>query len=342
MKTKLLLFWGICLFMASCSVSEVLKMNDDLNVILLETVELPVKHVGDTVRFKVFASTNNVIERMELTNATHDFSKMMLDGGIRFEILDDTIEVDPDGYFSRPVSSIVVNYPIIVGRELLQQLVGMDFTFHTNKGVSAGTRARLKVINYVDRTEKKDLYGFCQETKKTEEEKLFPDDTVKVLLAGTPFYSSALHTVYAAGDLTKEPEKEDDGKPQGSELVDYIDVFQFIDVEKDSICHFYSPDQSEVQKIMERFELPYDYRQMRSTRFVNLGADYDYAAVEDPQIESLDFSSATPSVRFTYGDNIAFLTVDGRRGIINISRFDRSSRLTTPVIVTKVQTIVVE
>ena len=340
MKTKLLTIWSLCLFLASCSVSEVLKMNNDLNVILLETVELPVKHVGDTIRFKVFASTNDIIERMELTNATHDFSKMMLEGGIRYEILKDTIFLDEKGYFSRPVSSIVVNYPIIVGRELLQQVVGMDFTFHTNKGVTAGARARMKVINYMDNTEKKDVYGFLQETKKPASEMESPTDTIKLLLAGTPFYSSKLHATYSTGNLSEEP--KDDGKPHGAELVDYIDVFQFIDVEADSVCHFYSPDNIEVQKIIDRFKIPYDHQQMRHTRFLNLGAEYAYKTAEDPEIEALDFSAATDIVKFTYGDNVAFLTEDGRRGIMNVSRFDRSTGMTTPVIVSKVQTIVLE
>lgn len=340
MKTKLITLWSLCLFLASCSVSEVLKMNDDLNVILLETVELPVKHVGDTIRFKVFASTNDFIERMELTNATHDFSKMMLESGIRYEILDDTIFMDENGYFSRPVSSIVVNYPIIVGRELLQQVVGMDFTFHTNKGVSASTRAQMKVINMMDYTEKKDVYGFLQETKKPASEMESPTDTIKLLLSGTPFYSSELHSVYSIGNLSEEP--EDDGKPHGAELVDYIDVFQYIDIENDSVCHFYSPDNIEVQKIVNRFNLPYDYRQMRHTRFVNLGSEFDYKNAEDAQIEALDFSSATDIVKFTYDDNIAFLTEDGRKGIMHITGFDRPTGMTTPVVVTKVQTIVLE
>ncbi len=340
MKTKLIALWSLCALLASCSVSEVLKMNNDLNVILLETVELPIRHVGDTIRFKVFASTNDIIERMELTNATHDFSKMMLEGSIRYEILDDTIFIDENGYFSRPVSSIVVNYPIIVGRELLQQIVGMDFTFHTNKGVSASTRAQMKVINFMDNTEKKDIYGFLQETRKPADEMESPTDTIKILLSGTPFYSSELHSVYSTGSLQEEP--ADDGKIHGAELVDYIDVFQYIDIENDSVCHFYSPDNIEVQKIIDRFEIPYDHRQMRHTRFINLGPEFDYENAEDPQIEALDFASATDIVRFTYDDNIAFLTQDGRKGIMNITKFERSNGMNTPVVVTKVQTVVLE
>ena len=340
MKTKLITLWSLYLFLASCSVSEVLKMNNDLNVILLETVELPVKHVGDTIRFKVFASTNDIIERMELTNATHDFSKMILEGGIRYEILDDTIFMDENGYFNRPVSSIVVNYPILVGRELLKQVVGMDFTFHTNKGVAASARAQMKVINFMDHTERKDVCGFLQETKKPASEMESPTDTVKILLAGTPFYSSELHTAYSNGALLEGP--KEDGKPHGAELVDYIDVFQYIDIENDSVCHFYSPDNIEVQKIVDRFKIPYDHQQMRHTRFINLGSEFDYENAEDPQIETLDFSSATDIVKFTFDDNIAFLTQDGRKGIMNVTKFERSDGMNTPVVVTKVQTIALE
>ena len=125
MRTNFFLLIILSISLSACSVETVMELEDNLNVILLETVDLPEKHVGDTMVFKVFAGTNDVLTRMSVTNATHDFSSMILGDGIYFEIVEDTLYTDAAGYFNRPVSSVVVNYPILIGRELLSQIAGV-------------------------------------------------------------------------------------------------------------------------------------------------------------------------------------------------------------------------
>lgn len=334
MKNKLFLFWIIGLFCASCSVEEVMKMENNLNVILLETIDLPEKHVGDTIRFKVFAGTNDVIERMEMTNATHDFSSMLPEGGIRYEIIDDTLYMDANGYFNRPVSSLVVNYPIIVGRELLEQVVGMDFTFYTNKGVSGSARAQMKIVNYKFLDGKKDVYGILK--------KEVTEEVIKLNLSGTPFYSFDLHATNNWDFMEKEPSGEE-GEITGEEWYKHLDLFELQEyTATDTVNHFYSTDHSRVQEIMDLFYKEYDRTKARHTVFVQLPEEFKFDTAQDPEINALDFSQAKDEIKILYGSCIAFRTAEGFKGVMRISRNNRNDGTVTPVIEVKIQTVATE
>ena len=90
MKYIKLFILGLLVY--SCdNISDVLEQSDDINVILLETTSLPIGNPGDTISFKVLATTNDIIKRVELTEKSHDFQP--LGGKIRYEIVD-TISVD--------------------------------------------------------------------------------------------------------------------------------------------------------------------------------------------------------------------------------------------------------
>lgn len=331
MKNKLFPLWLLCFFCASCSVDEVMKLKSNLNVILLETIELPEKHVGDTIRFKVFAGTNDVIERMEITNATHDFSKMLLEQGIYYEIIDDTLYTDANGYFNRPVSSVVVNYPIIVGRELLEQVVGLDFTFYTNKGVSGSARAQMKIINYMLYSDKKDVYGMITKDETT--------DPISWAFTGTPFYASGVNLTCYLDFMTREPSGKE-GAIEGEELIKYIDLFQLQEyTPTDTVNRFYSPDHIKVQEVADYFGMTYDHQKMRHTIFMMLPEEFNFDTAEDPEIDALDFTNATDVVVFEYNRNVAFLTQEGYKGVMRITKNTRNDGIVTPLIVVKRQTV---
>lgn len=333
MRNKLFLLWIVGLLCASCSVDEVMKLEKNLNVILLETIELPEKHVGDTISFKVFAGTNDIIERMEITNATHDFSKMLLAGGIRYEIIDDTLYTDTNGYFNRPVSSVVVNYPIIVGRELLEQVVGMDFTFHTDKGVTKSARAQMKIVNYKLYDNKRDIYGIL--TKEV------TDETIKFVLSGAPFYSFDLNVTNNLDFMTKEPDDEEDIK--GEEWYDHLDMFELQEhTATDTIDRFYSADHARVQQIADLFRKEYDRTKARHTLFMELPEEFDFKSAQDPEINALDFTNATDVIVIHYNRDIAFKTQDGFKGIMHVTKNSRNDGIVTPVIEVKIQTVATE
>ena len=334
MKNKLFLIWILGLFCASCSVDEVMKLEKNLNVILLETIELPEKHVGDTISFKVFAGTNDIIERMEITNATHDFSSMLLAGGIRYEIIDDTLYTDANGYFNRPVSSVVVNYPIIVGRELLEQVVGLDFTFHTDKGVTKSTRAQMKIINYKLYEDKRDVYGIL--TKEVTEEE------IKFTLGGAPFYSFGLNVTNNLDFMTNEP-TNDELKIEGEKWYDYLDMFELQEhTATDTINHFYSADHPRVQEITDLFQKEYDRTKARHTLFMELPEEFKFETAKDEEINALDFTDASDMIVIHYNSNIAFKTQDKIKGIMHVTKNSRNDGMVTPVIQVKIQTVVTE
>ena len=52
MRTNFFLLIILSISLSACSVETVMELEDNLNVILLETVDLPEKHVGDTMVFK--------------------------------------------------------------------------------------------------------------------------------------------------------------------------------------------------------------------------------------------------------------------------------------------------
>lgn len=335
MRNKLFLLWIAGLFCASCSVDEVMKLEKNLNVILLETIELPEKHVGDTISFKVFAGTNDVIERMEITNMTHDFSKMLLDGGIRYEIIDDTLYTDATGYFNRPVSSVVVNYPIIVGRELLEQVVGLDFTFHTDQGVTKSARAQMKIINYKLNPDKKDVYGLLKIEENEE------DNTVAYSLNGTPFYSFDLNVTNNLEFMAKGPDEKT--KVTGEEWYDHLDLFELQEyTATDTIDRFYSADHIRVQEVADLFGMEYDHTKARHTLFMELPEEFDFKSAEDPEINALDFTNASDIIVIHYNSNIAFKTQDGFRGVMHVTKNSRNDGTVTPVIEVKIQTVATE
>ena len=145
MKYIKLFILGLLVY--SCdNISDVLEQSDDINVILLETTSLPIGNPGDTISFKVLATTNDIIKRVELTEKSHDFQP--LGGKIRYEIVD-TISVDENGYFNRDVRSIVVNYPIVLTDVTIGDTLSMRFTFTTDKGVRSSVKAQAKVGNYI-------------------------------------------------------------------------------------------------------------------------------------------------------------------------------------------------
>ena len=93
MKYIKLFILGLLVY--SCdNISDVLEQSDDINVILLETTSLPIGNPGDTISFKVLATTNDIIKRVELTENCQGFERW--GGAIRYESVD-TIGVAENG-----------------------------------------------------------------------------------------------------------------------------------------------------------------------------------------------------------------------------------------------------
>lgn len=276
----------LSLWLCSCSDYEkVLEQSDAINVILLETSSLPVGNPGDTVSFKVLATTNDIIKRVEITEKSHDFQP--LGGKIRYEIVDN-ISVDEAGYFSRDVRSIVVNYPVLLNDVSIGDTLSMKFTFTTDKGVSSSVLARVKVGNYIFHSIKLVVGGH------------------PITATGGRFYSAVHHKPYT--EDTYVPRK------------DSVDVIVFSDQlsANEYSIRFMSPGcqktQEQIDGMMNAVLLNYDYTTMLKTQFIKV--ELPWLRIGDEEVRQLDFTHAMDEIDVAVGDRIGFLTQDGRKGVI--------------------------
>lgn len=277
----------LALLVLGCNnIDEVLKQSDDINVILLETTSLPVGNPGDTISFKVLATTNDIIKRMELTDKSHDFEP--LGGKIRFEIVD-TISIDDDGYFNRDVRSIVVNYPILLTDVTIGDTLAMRFSFTTDKGVRSSVKAQAKVGNYIYNSVKMIVGGHPQAA------------------TGGRFYSALGHKPYT-----------EDVYQSKKDSVDVV-VFSYQGATPNEYTiRFMSPGSPKTQEqfgtMINASLVNYDYTTMRHTKFIKV--DIPWMRVGDEEIRQLDFTNATDVIDVAPDDRIGFMTEEGRKGVI--------------------------
>ena len=137
--------------MVACSLGDVLEPSDGVSMALMETVDTVVALPGDTISFKFIASTNGAaLRRIEIVEKSHDFNE--LKDSIRFALVDETLEltVDEEGYLSRPVSSVMMIYPVIVPNDktIVGEVLSMAFKAYNDKGKSGSIKSSFKIVNF--------------------------------------------------------------------------------------------------------------------------------------------------------------------------------------------------
>ena len=114
-KILSLLMLTACILAACTSVDDTLKPSDDIYVSVLETQDTVRVIPGDTVHFHFMVSTNNgAITRIEFVS-----DESIIEGHpekMTFSLIDTTmvLTADTEGYLSREVSSLIVDYPCYV------------------------------------------------------------------------------------------------------------------------------------------------------------------------------------------------------------------------------------
>lgn len=116
MKTNiLLLFIWMGLLTACNSIDDVLKPSDDISISILQTQDTTNVVPGDTISFRFMVTTNSgSVRRVEVLANEEIFEghpeKMS------FALIDTSMALtaDEQGYLSRDVSSVIVNYPVYV------------------------------------------------------------------------------------------------------------------------------------------------------------------------------------------------------------------------------------
>ena len=145
---KLLIFiYLVCvLSLSSCSVDNKLEPSIAPKVSVLEESPCPLVKVGDTVSFKIIASTNDKLEQVIISDKSHDFET--LPEGIKLELVD-SCTIDASGFFSRPVSTVIVNYPIIVP-DLVGEEASMKFIVVGGNGLKTSVISKFLIVGFTD------------------------------------------------------------------------------------------------------------------------------------------------------------------------------------------------
>ncbi len=272
--------------MIACSLGDVLEPSDGVNMALMETVDTVVALPGDTISFKFIASTNGAtLRRIEIAEKSHDFNE--LKDSIRFALVDETLEltVDEEGYLSRPVSTVMLIYPVIVpkDKEIVGEVLSMTFKAYNDKGKSGSIKSSFKIVNYIRNTSWLWLYKLAGKTQ------------------GSMFFNPAKYKTYSNSNYVTHK--------------DEIDVAAY--TAGDGKHYFLNPANEETQNLFVTDGVDYDASTMRTTKFILLN-DVNFNLAGDSELEQMDFSKAVDKVEVTTGSVIGFENQDGRRGILNV------------------------
>ena len=272
--------------MVACSLGDVLEPSDGVSMALMETVDTVVALPGDTISFKFIASTNEAtLRRIKIVEKSHDFNE--LKDSIRFALVDETLEltVDEEGYLSRPVSTVMMIYPVIVPNDkaIVGEVLSMTFKAYNDKGKSGSIKSSFKIVNYVRNTSWLWLYKLAGKTQ------------------GSMFFNPAKYKAYSNNTYGTHK--------------DEIDVAAY--TANDGKHYFLNPADKETQALFVADGMHYDASSMRTTKFIPLD-DVNFDLAGDAELEQMDFSKAVNKVEVTTGSVIGFENQDGRRGIMNV------------------------
>lgn len=290
MKTNILKngLWVLVIIslFAACSLNDVLEPSDGVNMALMETVDTVVALPGDTISFKFIASTNGAtLRRIEIVEKSHDFNE--LKDSIRFALVDETLELtlDEEGNLSRPVSTAMLIYPVIVpnDKSIVGEILSMTFKAYNDKGKSGSIKSCFKIVNYVRNTSWLWLYKLAGKTQ------------------GSMFFNPAKYKAYSNSSYVKNK--------------DEIDVAAY--TANDGKHYFLNPASEETQALFVADGMAYDASTMRTTKFIQLD-DVNFDLAGDAELERMDFSNPQNKVEVTTGSVIGFENQDGRRGILNV------------------------
>lgn len=152
MKTNILLLFVWMGLLTSCnSIDDALKPSDDIFISILETQDTVRVVPGDTISFRFMVTTNNgSVRRVEVLA-----NDALFEGHpekMTFGLIDTSmvLTADEQGYLSRDVSSVIVNYPVYVkpNPDILTQTVQVTFRATNAQGNTGENYVRFKGQNF--------------------------------------------------------------------------------------------------------------------------------------------------------------------------------------------------
>lgn len=293
--TALLFIASMALSFSACSLDEQLKPSDDLHVIVMESADTVRPLPGDTIQFKILASTNSgYLERLEIIDKTFDFDVIPED--ITFSMVDiskDTLYLDENGYFSRPVKTVMILYPFAVPKDysMVGDVLGMTFQVSNDQGKTATVTSCFKVGN----TQKRTLFS----------------------IRNGYFYGCVNNRSYQTTDSTFIKNKEN------------IDLLGYWD-ETTSKFNLLSPTSDKAVEVMTDLlansNIEYVRDSMLTTTFIPCSIPFD--SFNDNHYDRLDFSQGTDVIEVEADDVIAYRNSLGRRCVLH---FTYTSAISTSV-----------
>ena len=278
MKKIYLLMCPALFWLGSCSMDDVLDGNDDLNLSVVETNN-PIKvEPGETVFFRFVASTSKgEVSRVEISS--EDGIKPIVEKTL-FAMIDETLalSMDKNGYFSRPVSTVLVMYPVEIPNEqaLRGKTLNLNLKVTRDDGKTKVLRQEFEIIRYIN-----NRYGF--------------DMTGKNMAW---VYNPTDDVVYSMSDYKNH--------------LSSIDLILYVDGSSKYYC--LNPAAAETETIMKGLGYTdYQAAEMNSTKLMG-GVTLNFALITEKELADLDVVNGVD--KLLMGNNVAcgFVTKDGRNG----------------------------
>lgn len=278
MKKIYLLMCPALFWLGSCSMDDVLDGNDDVNLSVIET-NSPIKaEPGDTVLFRFVASTSKgELSRVEISSA--DGIKPVVEQ-TSFAMIDENLELsmDKNGYFSRPVSTVLVMYPVVIPDDpaLRGKGLSLDLKVTRDDGKTKVLHQDFEIIRYIN-----NRYGFVMTGKNT-----------------ACVYNPTDDVVYTMDNYKKH--------------LSSVDVILYADGNSKYYC--LNPAAAETETIMKGLGYTdYQASEMNTTKFIG-GVTLNFALITEKELAELDVVSGVDKLEMKNNAACGYVVKDGRKG----------------------------
>ncbi|MGM9713187.1 MAG: hypothetical protein ACI3Y5_03590 [Prevotella sp.] len=335
MKTRITTIALSVLTLTACeNVSDIYEPSDDIIVSTLQTTDTVTAVPSDTIRFKFLVSTNQgAIRHIDLDVDETAVEKVPEKTTFSLIDKDDPLTVDADGNLSREVSTVVVEYPVVLksNPEVVKNTYKVVFTATNAAGKTASNFTHVKGSNIRIKTDQLKFMDSYALSKKTR-----------------TFFSPTRFKAYSCEDFIGNDKLSEEGADSIINEIELVIGYKYVASDLFTKYRLFSPDSEEAEKFMhsEVGEKNYDRTKMHHCVFYriegvggyeldeeiekeanaqkkaqlianrnNLDWEYFDKNVNSDFLDNLDFSNATTFL-VVKGGFYALKTQDGRRGVI--------------------------
>lgn len=277
MKPTIILFFvSVSLLLSSC-IKNVLDKQDKLpaKVMSMQLLDPEPIVAADTGYFPIFASTSGA--KFVKFSVEHSSNFQGFISKTFFQVANDVI-VNANGEFSKPVASILLNYPIKASLNT-GEILTVKFTFTDEDGSAISVSASKKVVNF-----------------KTNAAQEF-------LFVTRPFYNFYTGKASAPSVLNNN-----------NPIRDSLDVFW---LRENGIQYLLSPDANKTAQYFATMPtVSYNQSLMRHTKFIKLNGR-TLNDIDDEAFAAMDFTNATDVIVLEHKALYGVLLQNGRKAALD-------------------------